>query len=265
MRLAWATDLHLDFIDRPVFEIFVDELVASGADAFLLGGDLATAHDIEGHLQELETRLERPIYFVLGNHDFYLGSISGVRSAMRALSRRSPWLRWLPDAGGVSLTSGTALVGHDGWGDARLGNFAKTPVELNDFVLIDELLSKDRARRIQQLRALGDEAAEHVRATLPEALAGHREALFLTHVPPFREACWHQGQLSNVDWLPYFTCAAMGEALLEVMAAHPDHQLTVLCGHTHSPGEALLAHNLRCITGGADYGHPRLTRLLEVR
>lgn len=265
MRLAWATDLHLDFIDRLGFETFVDELVASSADAFLLGGDLATAHDIERHLEELETRLERPISFVLGNHDFYLGSISGVRSAMRALSRRAPWLRWLPDAGVVSLTSGTALVGHDGWGDARLGNFAKTPVELNDFLLIDEFISSDRAMRIQRLRALGDEAAAHVRATLPKALATHREVLFLTHVPPFRQACWHQGHLSNDDWLPYFTCAAMGEALLEVMAAHPEHQLTVLCGHTHSEGEAALSHNIRCITGGAEYGHPRLTRLLEVR
>ena len=78
----------------------------------------------------------------------------------------------------------------------------------------------------------------------------------LTHVPPFREACWHRGQISDDDWLPHFACRAVGEVLVEAMAAHPECEMTVLCGHTHSPGEAQVLPNLRVLTGGAEYGRP---------
>lgn len=264
MKLGWATDLHLDFLDADGVERFAALLEKSPADAFLIGGDIAKAGSIERHLRSLEARLLRPVYFVLGNHDFYVGSIARVRDAMRELTRRSKLLRWLPAAGVIPLTPETALVGHDGWGDARLGNADTTPVRLNDFVMIEELSSLSRERRRDRLRALGDEAAAHLREVLPRALATHRKAIVLTHVPPFREACWHQGEISDDDWLPYFTCRAAGEALLEVMKARPDRDVTVLCGHTHGAGTAELLPNLRVWTGGADYGHPRLERLVDV-
>jgi 3',5'-cyclic-AMP phosphodiesterase len=37
------------------------------------------------------------------------------------------------------LTPNTALVGHDGWGDGRLGDLNWSGVILNDFLLIEEL------------------------------------------------------------------------------------------------------------------------------
>lgn len=40
------------------------------------------------------------------------------------------------------------------------------------------------------------------------------------HVPPFREASWHQGRISDDDWLPHFTCKAVGDVLREAMVAH---------------------------------------------
>ncbi|HLF93751.1 MAG TPA: metallophosphoesterase [Planctomycetota bacterium] len=264
MKLAWATDIHLDFLDGQQIEAFTAGLEKSGADAFLIGGDIAKAGSVEKHLRSLESRLLRPVYFVLGNHDFYVGSIPKVRAAMSELSRGSRLLKWLPVAGVVPLTATTALVGHDGWGDARLGNADTTPVRLNDFVMIEELSAIPRDKRRDRLRALGDEAAAHVREVLPKALDRFPKSILLTHVPPFREACWHQGKISDDDWLPYFTCRAVGEALLEVMRARPDRDLTVLCGHTHGAGTAEILPNLRVWTGGADYGHPRIERLIEL-
>src|SRR3954452_20529740 len=46
------------------------------------------------------------------------------------------------------------------------------------------------------------------------------------------------------------------------MAAHPGCEMTVLCGHTHSPGEASILPNLRVLTAGADYGRPVVQRIL---
>lgn len=264
MKLGWVTDIHLDFLDAEGIGTFTALLEGSGADAFLIGGDIATAGSLSRHLRSLEARLLRPVYFVLGNHDFYAGSVARVREEMRELTRGSTLLRWLPAAGVIPLTPETALVGHDGWGDARFGNADTTPVRLNDFVMIEELSGLSRERRRDRLRALGDEAAAHLRETLPRALAVHRKAIVLTHVPPFREACWHEGEISDDDWLPYFTCRAAGEALVEVMRTRPDRDVTVLCGHTHGAGTAEILPNLRVWTGGADYGRPRLERMVEV-
>ena len=72
--------------------------------------------------------------------------------------------------------------------------------------------------------------------------------MLLTHVPPVREACWHEGQLSDDQWAPHFTCLAVGEAILDVMAGHPDKRLTVLCGHTHGQGETQPLPNVQILT-----------------
>ncbi len=137
-------------------------------------------------------------------------------------------------------------------------------MRLNDFVMIEELSSLSREKRNERLRALGDEAASFVREILPKALTDYKEVVFLTHVPPFKESCWHEGRISDDDWLPYFTCKATGDALLEVVRSRPDRRVTVLCGHTHGAGVADLLPNLKVLTGGADYGKPRIEQILDV-
>jgi hypothetical protein len=48
------------------------------------------------------------------------------------------------------------------------------------------------------------------------------------------------------------------------MAERPDHQLTVLCGHTNGVGETQVLPNLLAITGGAEYGQPTVQRVFDV-
>ena len=82
--------------------------------------------------------------------------------------------------------------------------------------------------------------------------------IFLTHVPPLREACWYDGKISDDQWSPHFTCKAVGDALLDIMRQWPTKQLTVLCGHTHGAGEASPLPNVSIYTGGAVYGDPQV-------
>lgn len=263
MRLAWATDVHLDFLDQVQRAAFADAVAEAGADALLLTGDIANAKTLASVLAELEGRLARPIYFVLGNHDFYRGSIAGVRAEVRAMTQTSRWLRWLSEGEPVALAPGVALVGHDGWSDGRLGDYAGSRVMLNDYRLIEELAFLDPATRLARLNRLGDEAAAHVRATLPAALSRFSRVVFATHVPPFREACWHEGRISDDAWLPHFSCEAVGLALMEAMRSRPERELLVLCGHTHGAGVARILPNLEVRTGGAEYGMPRVQDVME--
>jgi Icc protein len=262
MKLAWLTDIHLNFLRQAGLRAFFDSL--SAADAFAITGDIGEAHNVAAHLRSFAEL--GPVYFVLGNHDFYRGSIAGVRAQVRELCRDLPNLRWMPDAGVVPLTQSTCLVGHDGWGDGRLGDYKRSGVMLNDFALIGEFdgFYEDSDSRLAKVHALGDESGVHFRAMLPDALERFQHVIVLTHVPPFREACWHEGGISNDNWLPFFTCKAVGDALREAMAAAPDRRMTVLCGHTHGSGEAQILPNLRVLTGGAIYGKPVVQRVLEV-
>ena len=52
--------------------------------------------------------------------------------------------------------------------------------------------------------------------------------------------------------------------MAEAVAAHPGCSTTVLCGHTHSAGEARVLPNPRVLTGGAEYGRPDVQRVLTV-
>jgi 3',5'-cyclic AMP phosphodiesterase CpdA len=263
--LAWCTDIHLDFLQDAEVEAFCREIARADPAALLLSGDISVAPSLTQHLLGLEKHLQRPIYFVLGNHDYYGGSIAGVRERVQRLCRDSPWLHWLPAAGVVPLNRDTGLLGHDGWGDGRLGAGIRSRVLMTDFYCIEDLASLSTPELFQKLAALGDEAAAYLRGALREGLERFPRLILLTHVPPFRESCWHEGRISDDDFLPHFTCRAVGDVLRELMQARPDRDLTVLCGHTHGRGYAEILPNLRVWTGGAEYGKPGLQPWVELR
>jgi predicted phosphohydrolase len=264
-RVVWLTDIHLNFLSPEALGALEGLVRCAEPDAVLLGGDIDEAPGLTACLRGMAQRLPWPIYFVLGNHDFYRGSITVVRREVAALCRELPQLTYLTDTGVVELTPHVGLVGHDGWADGRAGDYERSDVFLNDYFLIEELaepLPKDE--RLRRLNRLGDEAAEHVRRVLPAALQRYPHVLVLTHVPPFLDACWHEGQVSDDNWSPHFTCVAMGEAICEAARCYPQRQITVLCGHTHGAGEARIGDNIHVLTGGAEYGRPEIQRVLEL-
>lgn len=251
MRATWLTDLHLNFLEPAELTCFLETVAGERPDVVLVSGDTGEANDVVELIEQLAHIA--PVYFVLGNHDFYRSSIAEVRE--RAAATR----RWLPALGPVRLTDATCLVGVDGWGDARCGNLASR-IKLADWQWIRDLDGLPVPQRIAALRSLGEQEA----ATLREQLARVEpspELLVLTHVPPFAEACWHDGQISEPDWLPWFTCLAVGDVLRDHASRHPATQISVLCGHTHGRGEYQAAPNLIVRTGGwpprkTGYGNP---------
>jgi len=135
---------------------------------------------------------------------------------------------------------------------------------LNDYLLIEELRIAGKQELYAKLNALGNEAAELLAERGQEAVARHRHLIVLTHVPPFRESCWHEGKISSDDYLPHFSCRAVGDRLGEIMRAHPERTMIALCGHTHGAGYVRILENLEVRTGGAIYGVPELQEVLEL-
>jgi predicted phosphodiesterase len=264
MNLGWLSDIHLNFLDAPFRRQFVENLSARSVDAWLLSGDVGDAPSVVDYLQELATGLSVPLYFVLGNHDFYRGSIREVTKEVRRVCRSSDRLVWLSQVGPQFLAPNLALVGDDGWGDGRLGDPFGTPVELNDFLLIEELAGHTRPELVRRLNRLGDESAARLGPKLEEAATACTNLVVVTHVPPFEGASWHEGRTSSHDWLPWFSCDAVGRAILGVAERHPATSFLVLCGHTHSPGQYSPVPAVVVHTAGALYGSPVVQRLVEL-
>lgn len=264
MRVLWATDIHLTFVTERIALDFCRRLTAQDVDAMLLTGDIAEGTDLERWLLFLEEHLPFPIYFVLGNHDFYGSSIARTRALAERLSTCSEHLKWLCGSGVLPLTEKACLVGHGSWGDGRFGQGRQSRLMLNDFIHIEELRGLSRDDLFDRLGALGDEAAAHLDRVVPEALASYRHVVVLTHAPPFREACLHDGHVTDESYLPHFACRAVGDRLLHWMTLHPHRRMTVLSGHTHTRGVIPILPNLTVRTGAAEYGLPTFEAVLQV-
>lgn len=170
MNAAWLTDIHLNFLKYNQRQDFLQELSKQAADCFFISGDIGEAESIVPFLEEIESAVKRPVYFVMGNHDFYGGSIQAVRSSVLDLTKRSDKLIWLNKTDFINLTEETALVGHDSWTDGRFGDFRGSAVELNDFRYIKELKLSDRSERLEAMQKLANEAVNHFKKVLPKVL-----------------------------------------------------------------------------------------------
>lgn len=264
-RIAWLTDMHLSFVQPENRQPFIDEVVSADVDGLLIGGDIGEAPNVISFLKNLVDVFEKPTFVVLGNHDFYGASIRSIRSVVDEYSSTRDNLTYLTTATEpIRLTNRTGLVGHDGWADAREGDYNRSLVMMNDYRLIEELAGFSKRDRLAELHRLGDEAADHIREQLDLALPIYEQVFVLTHVPPFRAACWYQGRISDDEWAPHFVCQAMGRTILDVANVYPDKQITVLCGHTHSSGICEPATNVHVITGAAEYGSPQITQTFEL-
>jgi hypothetical protein len=266
VRATWLTDIHLNFLRPLALRAFYDRVKAERPDLLLITGDIAESDSVGRFLGEMAEHVGAPLYFVLGNHDFYRSNIRVVRGDIQ---RAHPRATYLPAVPAVALTERVTMIGVDGWGDARCGDLEST-VQLSDWQLIDELKKHkaDRAARIATLQRLGGTEARLLAEKLAAA-ARAPELLVLTHVPPFPEACVYDGEQSGPAWLPWFTCIATGEVLDAHARSHPDQQITVLCGHSHGIGSYRRHPNLEVRTGGwpphvEGYGNPVVQATLEL-
>ena len=142
MHYAWLTDIHLNFIDDIARQKFYQEIINTECDGVLISGDIAEAPCLADILNEMANYINKPIYFVLGNHDYYRGKINEVRDAMTALTKKNDKLFWLPASGMQKLDNDTFLIGQDGWADGRLGDYQNSRVVLNDSRMIADLFQE---------------------------------------------------------------------------------------------------------------------------
>ncbi len=264
-RVLWLTDIHLEFLTPDQIDRFLQKISLQQPDVILISGDIGQAKPLRAYLLYMAKKLQVPICFVLGNHDFYGSDIDEVRAEMQRLTQQQLGPAWLPAVELVELGKDVGLIGHDGWSDGRYGSYQDSELMLNDYLQIKSLTQLSKSQRLEKLNALGDEAADYLRSVLPRALTHYQHIIIMIHPPPFVEAFWHDDKPTRITnpFVPHFTCKAIGDLLLITAEANPQHQFTVLCGHTHGTGSVEMRSNLMVYCGGAEYRHPQIQRVFE--
>ena len=268
MKLAWLTDIHLNFLEQTRRQLFYKNIIKKLPDGILISGDIAEAPSASDILIEMEKALSLPIYFVLGNHDYYRGQIEAVRQSIISLTKKVKNLHWLGHTGAIPLSTDTMLLGQDGWADGRLGDYHHSSVRLNDERMIADFFQQKCLNRNHLLVAMqkwADYDARRLHRDLQTAAStGAVRIIVITHVPPFKENCLYQGKVSNDDYLPYFGSKATGDVLLQFSEDHPSINITTLCGHTHSHSHFQPLPNLEIKSGHADYGKPEVQEIITI-
>ena len=220
-----------------------------------LSGDITEGPFLESTLEFLGKRIGRPLYFVLGNHDTLLTSFQSAHSKVRALCKRYRNLIWMTEAGIIELTPEVALVGMEGWYDARVGNPDYIRFTFDWWMTEDFRKLPDMHARLQAFRDLAIKSAETLSARVEEAVARYKVVYLLTHYPPWEEAHRSTNPWFEKFWQAYNCNIALGEALERVMEKHKNRQLIVLCGHTHQNTSVIVSRNTTCQVGQASYTH----------
>lgn len=267
MKCAWLTDIHLNFLEREERLTFYQCVKACNVDIILLSGDIAEAPTVVNLLEEMYEAIQSPIYFVVGNHDYYFGQIEQVKNQLETLTKNGNKLFWMPAAGPILLDDGVMLVGQDGWADGRLGDYSNSPVVLADSRLITELFQQKLLGKYQllnKMQQLADLDAALLQTDLDNSLKHNpKKIIVLTHVPPFKEVCLYNGEPSDNNWLPFFSSFASGEVLYKFSLENTQIELLVLCGHTHSYADVKILSNLRVKVGRAEYYKPEVQEVFE--
>lgn len=262
--MQWISDVHLNFLSLSQRMEFYEQLKG---DSVLISGDIAESHNICLILGEMAEVVKSPIYFVLGNHDFYGSSAVKVRKAVKALKKP---LCWLPKRKGVKLNKYTALTGQDGWADARIGDPANSRIVMNDWIYIEELFQGyaggSQERLWECMRKLADRDAAELKKNIEYWAKRPRieQIISVTHVPPFESCALHNGRKSTPSGLPYYTSKVIGDVLIEVADKYRHINFLHLSGHTHSQANVSVRPNLTVRVAKAEYFKPQIEAIIEL-
>lgn len=257
MKLLWLTDLHLDRATPEAREQFYLRLNKEVYDAAVITGDIACGNTIDGHLGDLaQAANPRPVYFLLGNHDFYGSSFSDVQERVERVGAQHDNLHQLGHGEIIALGNDDVLIGHQGWADGRAGWGSRSLVRNPDFHAIRDFRDLTPKEAFARVNELGRESARYFRELLPYTLTCHRRVWVATHVPPFPNAAYFNGKPCDSLRRPFYTNVSAGRVIRGIAARFPDRQIKILCGHTHCRAAVQAASNINVLVGAARTGRP---------
>lgn len=253
-KYLWITDPHFNFSSPEQNKKFLEHVKGYNPAGIFLTGDISTGRELSSHLKLILGILDCPIYFVLGNHDYYRSSFAHIDYEMSYLSKRHGNLHYLNNEDPISLSEKVAVIGHNGWYDAGWRTPVFPFVFWADWYFIHDFRFHDsNADRMSLMKYKAEVATENLKIKLEKSLKTHHTTYLLTHFPPWPEKIDKWGGLVETFWKPYNSCKVAADMISSVMKKHPDQKLIILAGHTHRQRYENISHNIELRVGAGSH------------
>jgi predicted phosphohydrolase len=249
-------------IIEPTDRIAVTDLFESWndlAEGLVITGDLTIGTWLKEDLEIISRVFKHPVYFVLGNHDYWYSGFKKIDDYTKSLNL--PNIHYLGN-GSVTLNDVT-LCGCDGWYDGRNGKIDR--YLMNDFLLIDEFkLQIAMPNDDWYLSMMKIRAKQQVEILTKQLQNTSDKVIIATHIPPYPESARYKKQKSSRDFLPFYTSWITGNVIDQFAKQNPNKQIVVLCGHSHCEYTYKRFDNLVIHTAFAEYRDPQLAGLIDL-
>jgi len=246
-KYLWFTDLHLNRVSPIKKVLFINHIIKEKPKAIFLTGDISNGMILYYDLYLLARFIKCPIYFILGNHDYWNSSIEKTHNKVKLLCDKFPNLIWLSEQDFIELNEDVAVIGDEGWFDGRNGNTDYLKLTVDQYFIEDFRHYKSMDEKLEHWRKMSFESSLKIKDKLQKALnKGYKTVYILTHFPPWVEATRARGTFLEKFWLPYNTNVKMGQTIEQVMKNRLKSKVIVLCGHIHADTIIHVSSNIEC-------------------
>jgi len=246
-KYLWFTDTHLNRVNLIKKMLFIRHILKENPKAVFLTGDISTGMFLYYDLYLLATFVKCPIYFVLGNHDYWNSSIDKTHEKIKELCKKFPHLIWLSQSNAIALNDEAVIIGDEGWFDGWNGNTDYLKLTLDQYLIEDFRKYKSIDEKLVCWREMATKSSFNIEHKLCKALDdGYKTIYIVTHFPPWIEATRDRGTVLEQFWLPYNTNVSMGKTIERVMSKYTKSKVIVLCGHIHADTIIHVSSNIEC-------------------
>jgi predicted phosphohydrolase len=246
-KYLWFTDTHLNRVNPLKKLLFIHHIIKEDPKAVFFTGDISSGLTLYYDLYLLATFIRCPIYFVLGNHDYWYSDFKTIENKIKSLQEIFPNLIWLTKSDIIHLNNDVALIGDEGWYDGYNGDNNYLKFTLDQIAVKEFRELKTIEERLAHWRMLSAQSNARIEQKLTKALdQGYKTVYILTHFPPWKEATRDRGTILEQFWLPYNTNMKLGESIERIMRSRPRQKAFVLSGHTHCDSFIHVSPNIEC-------------------
>lgn len=261
-KAIWLSDLHLDKASNITLSKLLHRIENTPSDIVIITGDISTSPHLCNHLSSIaKSAKPRNVYFVTGNHDFYLSSLDEVDTELKSLCSKVSNLHYMTGDGVTRLNPNTCLIGLPSFADARAGLALRTKIQSPDNHAIRDFSELAHIKFLCEMQKLGRKSASVIRQVLPLALTQYEHVIIMTHVPPFAKSVKYNGKECAPSHLPHYVNLSVGLVIGSIAKAFLGSKVTVLSGHSHNGNHSKISANVSARVAHARPGIPAFKTL----
>lgn len=260
MKIAFCSDLHLNFIPKNEIINFANKITDTGCDILLISGDIAESQSLDECLSLLANTFCKPIYYVLGNHCYYKSSIKDTINYCNKYLNTG-YLNFM-DNRIVKINNEITLIGQNIFYDLSVGNLT------GDFDIADFDQIKDfkplmyPKQRLDYFQNKAREDAINLHNLIEEAVNYSKKIIYLAHPPLDEDISFYGDRKSPSYSIGYFCNKIVGDKLKEMASKYLNIDFLALTGHSHYRA-SYEVDNLKMYVAAAKYYEPNIEKIFS--